>query len=77
VVSHMAYEAQRGRGGHNSRFLELAVNGIEEKKLRTVFYESVDGTPEAKKQAYHRARKWAVSNNLVEIAQGYVIKSGA
>lgn len=74
VLGFMAHEASRGRGGRNHLFLELASNGMEEKKLRTLFYQSVDGDAEAKRQAYFRARKWALNSGLMEIAQGFVIR---
>lgn len=74
VLGFMEHEASRGRGGRNHLFLELASNGIEEKKLRAVFYESIDGDAEAKRMAYWRARKWAIKSGLVEIAQGFVIR---
>jgi hypothetical protein len=75
VLDLMEHEAQRGRGGANHRLLELAHNGIEEKKLRTLFYESMDDRdPEAKRKAYYRARSWAIANGLIEIAQGVVIR---
>lgn len=76
VVSFMEHEASRGRGGRNHLFLELALNGIEEKKLRVLFYESIDGDAETKRKAYFRARKWAVSANLVEFAEGICIRFG-
>ncbi len=75
VVRLMDHEASRGRGGKNHLFLELAVNGIEEKKLRTVFCEAIDGETEAKRKAYYRARQWAVSAGLIEVAQGVVIRN--
>lgn len=77
VLDLMSHEAQRGRGGRNHLFLDFAQNGIEEKKLRTIFYEAVDGDGEAKRQAYFRARKWAISSGVIEIAQGFVIRKGA
>jgi AAA domain len=76
VVSFMEHEAQRGRGGKNHLFLEMAQNGIEEKKLRAVFYEATDGDSEAKRKAYYRARKWAIDAGLLEVAQGVVIRLG-
>ncbi len=75
VVNHMRYEAERGRGGHRQLFLDLALNGMPEKELRVVFYEAIDGAQDMKKQAYHRARAWAIKNKLLEIAQGYVVRS--
>lgn len=77
VVDRMESEAQRGRGGRNHLFLELALNGIEEKKLRTLFMESIDGDAETKRKAYFRARKWAIGAGLIEVAQGYVIRLSA
>lgn len=77
VVSFMAHEASRGRGGRNHLFLEVALNGMEEKKVRTVFYESIDGDIEAKRQAYNRARKWAINAGLLDIAEGFVIRLGS
>lgn len=74
VLGFMAHEASRGRGGRKHLFLELASNGMEEKKLRVLFYQSVDGDAEAKRQAYFRARKWALNSGLMEIAQGVVIR---
>lgn len=76
VQQVMQYEAERGRGGKNQLFLDLALNGIEEKKLRTVFYEAVDGDSEAKRKAYYRARKWAIGAGLIEVAEGVVIRIG-
>jgi hypothetical protein len=70
----MRHESERGRGGKNQLFLDLAFNGIEEKKLRTVFYEAIEGDAEAKRKAYYRARKWATSNGLIEVAQGVILR---
>lgn len=76
VVEAMHHEAERGRGGRNNLFLELALHGIEESKLRTLFLEAVDGDANAKRQAYFRSKKWAVSRRLVEFAQGIVLREG-
>lgn len=76
VVKFMEHEAERGRGGRNHLFLDLALNGIEEKKLRVLFYESLDGDAEVKRKAYFRAKKWAVNAGLIEVAQGVVIRLG-
>lgn len=78
VLDLMQHEAMRGRGGRNQLLLELALNGMEERKLRTLFYETVDSNdPDTKRQWYFRARKWATSHGLLEIAQGVVIRTGA
>ncbi len=74
VIGFMQHEAERGRGGRNHLFLELAQNGTEEKKLRTVFYESIDGDAEAKRQAYYRCKRWAIAAGLLEVSQGFVIR---
>lgn len=74
VLDVMQHEAARGRGGRNHLFLDLALNGIEEKKLRAVFFEAIDGDSEAKRQAYSRARRWALAAGVIEISQGVVIR---
>ncbi len=76
VLDAMRHESQRGRGGRNQLFLDLALNGIEEKKLRASFMEAIDGDANAKRQAYFRARKWAMAAGVVEFAQGVVIRIG-
>lgn len=70
----MDYEASHGRGGRNHRFLDFATNGIEEKKLRMLFCESIDGDATVKRVAYFRARQWALKAGLVEFAEGFVIR---
>ena len=77
IASAVEYETSRGRGGNRGLFLELALNGIEEKKLRTIFYEAIDGAPDKKRQAYFRCRKWAIDARICEFAEGYVIRLGA
>lgn len=73
---HRAPARQRPRRQEPPLPRELALNGIEEKKLRTVFYEAIDGDAEAKRKAYYRARKWAISAKVIEIAEGFVIRQG-
>lgn len=74
MLDIMQHEARRGRGGHNQRFLEIALNGMDEKKVRTVFYETLDGDADLKRQAYFRARKWAITAGLVEIVEGHILR---
>lgn len=74
IVEMMEHEAARGRGGRNHMFLDMAVNGIEEKKLRTLFCEAIDGDATKKRQAYFRAKKWAVDAGVLEVAMGFVIR---
>jgi hypothetical protein len=74
VADAVQHEASKGRGGHNSRLLELAVSGIEEKQLRTLFYEATEGDAETKRKAYYRARKWATQSGLLEFVQGVVVR---
>jgi hypothetical protein len=45
IVDAMKHEAQRGRGGRNHLFLDLAQNGIEEKKLRPCSTRPSRATP--------------------------------
>lgn len=77
VLNAMAYEASRGRGGRHQLFLEIAQNGMEEKKVRQAFYDAVEGDADTKRQSYFRSRKWAMTAGLIEIAEGFVLRHGA
>lgn len=67
-------EGNAGRGGRNQLLLSLCQNGMKEKELRNVFYDSVDlSATDAKKHAFYRSRNWAVSAGFIDIAQGTVI----
>lgn len=74
VQEAMEAESKAGRGGHNHLLLSLLQTGQKESELRTVFYgECGLDTADARRQAYHRARTWAVKHGLMEVAQGVVI----
>lgn len=70
----MEGESTAGRGGSNHLLLSLLQNGCKEVDVRKTFYEQCGkDTPEARRQAYHRARKWAEKNGFMEVAEGYVL----
>lgn len=72
------HEASKGRGGQNALILELAQNGQEEKALRMAFYERCTAdTADSRRQAYHRARGWAVKSGFMEFKDGYVLLLGS
>lgn len=74
VQDAMQTEREAGRGGKHQLLLRLVQNGMKEAGLRKAFYEDCGAeTPEAKRQAYHRSRAWAVKNGFIDIAQGTVI----
>lgn len=74
VQDAMEAESKAGRGGNNHLLLTLLQSGMRESELRTLFYAECDAsTAEARRQAYHRARKWAENTGLIECAQGVVI----
>jgi hypothetical protein len=74
VQEAMEAESKAGRGGHNHLLLSLLQNGQKESELRTVFYgECGIDTPDGRRQAYNRARNWAVKHGLMEVANGTVI----
>lgn len=74
VQEAMEAESKAGRGGNNHLLLSLLQNGQKESELRTVFYAECDATTaDGRRQAYHRSRKWAMDQGLMEIAQGYVL----
>jgi hypothetical protein len=74
VQEAMAAEHKAGRGGHNRLILSLAQNGMRESELRKVFYDEcpLDDT-DARRVAYFRARKWALTKGFFDIAQGTIV----
>jgi KaiC/GvpD/RAD55 family RecA-like ATPase len=74
VQDAMAAEHKAGRGGHNQLIVSLAHNGMKEAELRKAFYEDcATDTTDGRRQAYFRARKWAIEKQFFEIAKGIVI----
>lgn len=74
VQDAMESERDAGRGGKNQLLLRLVQNGMNETGLRKAFYDDCAiQTADGRRQAYHRARTWAVKQGFIEIAQGVVI----
>lgn len=74
VQDAMEDERDAGRGGKNQLLLRLVQNGMPEAGLRKAFYEDCGlDNAESRRQAYHRAKAWAVKQGFVDIAQGIVI----
>ncbi|QAZ38447.1 hypothetical protein C1M51_02870 [Methylibium sp. Pch-M] len=74
VREAMETERGAGRGGNNQLLLSLMQNGMRETELRSAFYGEVGlDTPDARRQAYTRARIWATKSGFMEVAQGVVI----
>lgn len=70
----MEREGRAGRGGGNQLLMSLLQNGGLESDLRTEFMKKVDAdTPEARRQQYSRAKRWALNSGFIEVAQGIVI----
>lgn len=74
VTQAMEGEGKAGRGGKNQLLLRLLSNGMREQELRKAFYEDCDlDNAEARRQAYHRAKAWAMKAGFFEVAQGVVL----
>lgn len=74
VQEVMERESKAGRGGNNHLFMRLMQNGQKEAELRSAFYAEVGlDTPEARRQAYHRAKSWATKQGFLEVAEGYIL----
>ncbi len=74
VSDAMETESSAGRGGKNQLLLKLVQNGMREIALRKAFYDDCGmDNAESRRQAYHRARNWAVKQGFLDIAQGVVI----
>lgn len=70
----MQHEKSAGRGGKNQLLLSLLQSGTKEADLRKTFYNECGAdTPEARRQAYNRAKAWAMKAGFMEIADGFVI----
>ncbi len=74
VQAALESEAAAGRAGRQSVFLSLVQNGMPEKDLRKLFYDTlVDLDAEARRKAYGRARKTAENRGEIEVAEGYIL----
>jgi hypothetical protein len=63
-------EGAAGRGGRNDILMRLVHAGMTERELRKAFYEGIADLKDldAKKQAFYRARDWAVRSGYFEVA---------
>lgn len=67
-------EAKAGRSNTKRLLMSLVSNGMQEKDLRKAFYEDCGlEAGDAQRQAYHRAKAWAIKAALIDVAQGTVI----
>ena len=70
----MEKEGRAGRGGANQLLISLLQNGCLESDVRTEFMKKCDAeTPEARRQQYSRAKRWAMNAGFFEVAQGIVV----
>lgn len=73
MLERMQSEAQKGRGGRNQLLVQYLQNGMPEADLRSLFCGHVEGDAQTKRQAYFRAKKWAIDQRLIDVAEGFVI----
>lgn len=74
VQQVMVEEGKAGRVGKNQLLLRLLQSGVRETDLRHAFYEECGvENPESRRQAYHRAKAWAIKAGFFEVAEGIVI----
>jgi hypothetical protein len=74
VQDAMQAEGKAGRAGNNHLLMGLLQNGSLESELRTAFMKECSGdSPEARRQAYSRAKRWATQAGLMEVSGGIVI----
>lgn len=67
-------EVKAGRSTANRLFLQLATNGAKEDDVRRAFYADCGlDDVDARRQAYWRARKSAMTKGFIDIAQGVVM----
>ena len=71
-------EKKAGRGGKRSLLLTLAQNGMKYDSLKKAFYEDCGlANPDAQRQAFHRALNAAKKAGALEVAEGYILITGA
>jgi len=74
VQQAMEAEGKAGRGGNNGLLLSLLQNGVLESDLRQAFYRDCGAdSPDGRRQAYTRARSWAIKAGFMEVSGGFVI----
>jgi hypothetical protein len=74
IQDALADEAAAGRAGRQSTFMSLVQNGMPEKELRKLFYDTlVDLDAEARRKAYGRERKRAEQRGDFEVAEGFIL----
>ena len=77
VEEAQAAEQKAGRGGKRSLLLTLAQNGMKYEALRKAFYEDCGlTTPDAQRQAFHRALNAAKKAGALEVSEGYILILG-
>jgi hypothetical protein len=77
VEEAQADEQKAGRGGKRSLLITLAQNGMKYEALRKAFYEDCGLTsPDAQRQAFHRALNAAKKAGALEVAEGYILILG-
>jgi hypothetical protein len=77
VEEAQADEQKAGRGGKRSLLITLAQNGMKYEALRKAFYEDCGlTTPDAQRQAFHRALNAAKKAGALEVAEGYILILG-
>lgn len=80
VGQAMESEGKAGRGGNNRLMLSLVQvhNGQPETALRKSFYTDCGAdSADSRRQAYHRAKAWAIKAGFLEVAEGIVIATKA
>lgn len=76
VVAVVKREAVKGRGKNRSSLLELAEHGQMEVFVRSEFLKRLDEDMplDAKRQAWHKAKHWAIGAGIFEIVDGKIYR---
>lgn len=74
IQEAMERESKAGRGGHNTTLMRLVQNGMLESDLKLLFGRECGlENADAKRQAYGRAKKWAMKSGFFEVAGGFIV----
>lgn len=79
VVEALKRETAAGRGGHSGALLSIVRPGMSKEEARNTFYSSIDSdaSPEAKRQAFHRALKALLRMGIFDLRDNIFFPSGA
>jgi len=74
LIAAIKAEARSGRSGNRQIFLSVVGDGVSEEVGRSAFYDQMgDKDANAKRQAWHKCRTWAIEAGIVSVFHGRLV----